>query len=138
MILIFTVGDDTHDIHENCPIFKTPFFTQFSPPLSIYVQNYLTPLTLDIQFQMNIPLPSPNNNQPIKRKQSKDQYYMLSGPSFRLLFVFSINSLIFPGFPLTSFHLAEASLSAVLWLYTLVCSVVNCVQLFTFLVLFCA
>ena len=47
---------------------------------------------------------------------------MLPGPSFRSAFVFSINSLILPGFP-TSFHLAEASLSAFLWLYTLVCAV---------------
>ena len=32
---------------------------------------------------------------------------MLSGTSFRSAFVFSINSLILPGFPLTCFHLAE-------------------------------
>ena len=38
---------------------------------------------------------------------------MLSGPSFRSNFVFSINSLILSGFPLTTFHLAEASLSLV-------------------------
>ena len=50
---------------------------------------------------------------------------MLSGPFFRLTFVFSINSLILPGFPLTSFHSAEASLSAFSWLYTLVCPVVQ-------------
>ena len=37
---------------------------------------------------------------------------ILSGPSFRLAFVFSINSLILSGFPLASFHLAEASLFA--------------------------
>ena len=50
---------------------------------------------------------------------------MLSGPSFRSAFVFSIDSLIFSGFPLTSFHLAEASLSA-FWLpYTVVCAVVQ-------------
>ena len=47
---------------------------------------------------------------------------MLSGPSFRSAFVFSINLLILSGF---SFHLAEASLSAFLWLYTLVCAVVR-------------
>ena len=35
---------------------------------------------------------------------------MLSCLSFRLVFVFSINSLILSGFPLTSFHLAEANL----------------------------
>ena len=45
---------------------------------------------------------------------------MLSGPSFRSAFVFSINSLILSGFRLTSFHLAEASLSAFSWLHTLV------------------
>ena len=48
---------------------------------------------------------------------------MLPGPSLRSAFVFSINSLILPGFPLTSFHLAEASLSISLWLYALVCAV---------------
>ena len=47
---------------------------------------------------------------------------MLSGPSFRLAFVFSINSRILPGFPLTFFDLAEASISAFSWLYTLVCA----------------
>ena len=42
---------------------------------------------------------------------------MLSGPSFRSAFVFGINSLILSGFPLTSFDLAEASLSAFSWLH---------------------
>ena len=50
---------------------------------------------------------------------------MLSGPYFSSAFTFSINSLILSGFPLTSFHLAEASLSAFSWLYTLVCVVVQ-------------
>ena len=50
---------------------------------------------------------------------------MLSGPYFRSAFVFSINSLILSGFSLTSFHLAEPSLSAFSWLYTLVCAVVQ-------------
>ena len=50
---------------------------------------------------------------------------MLSGSSFRLVFVFSINSLILPAFPLTSFHLTEASLSAFSWFYTLVCATVQ-------------
>ena len=51
-------------------------------------------------------------------------------------FGFPYQTLILPGFPSTSFHLAEASLSAISWLYTLVCAVVNYVQLFTFLVTF--
>ena len=50
---------------------------------------------------------------------------MLSGPSFRSAFVLSINSLVLYGFHLTSFYLAEASLSAFLWLYTLACAVVQ-------------
>ena len=48
---------------------------------------------------------------------------MLPGPSFRSAFIFSINSLILPGFPLTCFNLVEATLSAFLWLYALVCAV---------------
>ena len=50
---------------------------------------------------------------------------MLSGLSFRSAFVFSINSLILSGFPLTSFHIAEVSLSAFLSLYTHMCAVVQ-------------
>ena len=50
---------------------------------------------------------------------------MVSGLSFRSALIFSVNSLILSGFPLTSFHLAETSLSAFSWLYTLVCAVVQ-------------
>ena len=50
---------------------------------------------------------------------------MLSSPSFRSVSVFSINSLILPGFPLTSFYLAKASISAFLCFYTLVYVVVQ-------------
>ena len=49
---------------------------------------------------------------------------MLSGPSFRSAFVFNINSLILSGFPVTSFNLAEVSLSDFSWLYT-VCEFVQ-------------
>ena len=49
---------------------------------------------------------------------------MLLGPLFRSTFVFSINSLMLFGFLLT-FHLAEASLFAFLWLSTLVCAIVQ-------------
>ena len=41
---------------------------------------------------------------------------MLSDPSFTSTFVFLSR------FSFTSFHLAEASLSALSWLYTLVCA----------------
>ena len=39
----------TYDVHENCPIFKTP------PFLFIYVQNFFTLLTMDIQFHPTLP-----------------------------------------------------------------------------------
>ena len=76
--------------------------TALKPPLSICVQNSSIHLIMDVQFQTN---PQSKN-----KIQSKDDYYMLSGPSFRSAFVFSINPLILSGFHLTSFHLAEASL----------------------------
>ena len=43
---------------------------------------------------------------------------MLLDHSFR-------SAVVLSGFPLTPFHLAEASLSAFLWLYTLVCAAVQ-------------
>ena len=50
---------------------------------------------------------------------------MSSCPSLRSAFIFRINPLILFGLALTSFHFAEASLSAFWWLYTLVCAVVQ-------------
>ena len=43
-------------------------FQDPQPPLSIYVQNSSTSLTLDVQFQPTPTLTSPNDNQLIKRK----------------------------------------------------------------------
>ena len=96
-------------------------FSRPSTPLVHLRPNSSILVTLDIQFQTKIP--SQNNNQSIKRKHNLRMTIMLSGPSFRSPFVFNINSLILSGFLLTSFHLAEASLSTFLWLYTLVCAV---------------
>ena len=58
---------------------------------------------------------------------------MLSCPSLWSAFVFSINSLSLSGLPLTSFHLAEASLSAFWWLYTFVCPVFQKYQEMSFI-----
>ena len=70
--------------------------------------------------------PSSNDNQSVKRKHNPRTTFicyqvLLSG---RLSF-FSLCSLILHGFPLTSFHLLEASLSASSWSYALVCAVVQ-------------
>ena len=98
---------------------------QDSPPLLVHRPYSSTPLTLDVQFQTN-PLLTPSlqmiANQ-LKENIIQGWLFMLSGPSFRSAFIFSINSLILSGFPLTSFLLAEASLSAFSWLHALVCAV---------------
>ena len=110
--LVIYKGRYTYDVHEYYPIFKTtptPPHPTPSPTPCPATSKILPPLHLG-RLISNEPLPSPNNNQSIKRKQSKDDFYMLSGPSFRSTFAFSINSLILSGFLLTSFHLAEANL----------------------------
>ena len=107
---------------------KFPNFQDPLPTLCIYIQSSSTSLTLDVQFQTNhLPpsLLSLNDNQSIQ-----GWLFMLSSPSFKSAFVFSINSLILCSFPLTSFHLAEAPLSASSCLYTLVYAVHQKYQIF--------
>ena len=66
---------------------------------------------LDLGRPVSNELPTPNDNQSINGKYNPmDGCYMLSGLSFRSPFVFSINSLILSGVPLTFFHLVEANL----------------------------
>ena len=109
------------------PAHPPPQSSHPPPPLSIYLQNSFPPLTLDVHFQTQPPPPpSSNDNQSVKRKHNPRMtiicyQVLLSG---RLSF-FSLCSLILHGFPLTSFHLPEASLSAFSWLYTLVCAFVQ-------------
>ena len=114
----YNKGWHTCDVLENCPVFKTPH-----PACPYYIQYTSTPLTLDVHIQTN-PTPSPNDNQSIKRTHNPRMtiicYQVLSSGWF-----FRINSLIFSGFPWNSFNLAEASLSAFLWLCILVCAVVQ-------------
>ena len=99
---------------------KVVQFSRPSPPCPSTFNIFPSPWPCMFNFKRP---PSPNINQSIKRKQSKDDYYMLSGPSFRLAFVFSINSLILSGFPMIYLPLAEASLAAFFAvLYYCVCS----------------
>ena len=91
---------------------KLSNFQDPPPSLSTYVQNSSTSLTLDVQFQTNPPPrphPSPNDNQSIKKKHNP-RMTAICYQVFPSAFVFSMNSLILPGFPLTSFNLAEANL----------------------------
>ena len=96
-----------------------PSTTRVLPPPWPWTSNFKrTPLP-----------PSPNDKQSIKRKHNPRMTiistWLLSGPFFRSSFVFSINSLTLFGFPLISFHLAQASLSAFSWLYILMCVAVQ-------------
>ena len=73
---------------------------QYSRPPHPFVQlppKFFHPLTLDVPFQTYLPFLS--KWWPINQKEGQ-----------RSAFVFSINSLILPGFPLTSFNLVEANL----------------------------
>ena len=99
--LSFLTRDDTHIT--SMKIFR---FQDNPLPFSNYVQNSPWPWTSDFKEAP----PSPNNNQSVKRKNNPRMTIMLSGLSFRSTFVYNINSLVFSGFPFTSFHLAEASL----------------------------
>ena len=83
------------------------------PPLSSYVQNSSTSLTMDVRFQTNpLPLPSPNDNQSIKRKHNPRVtiicYQVRSFLQVGFCFQYQLSNL--SGFLLTSFHLALANL----------------------------
>ena len=58
---------------------------------------------------------------------------MLSSPSFRSAFIFSINLLILSGLSLTSFQLAEALLSVFSWLYNYDCAAIQKYQEVSFI-----
>ena len=96
-------------------------FQDPQPPLFIHVQNSLPP-TLDLGRPISNESSLQMISNQLKENIIQGWLYMLSCQSFRSAFVFSINSLILPGLPLISFHLAEPSLSAFWWLYTSVCS----------------
>ena len=83
------------------------------PPLVHLRPKFSHPSDLGCPNSEETPSPKENINE-------RWHYYMLSGPIFRSAFVFTINSLALSGFPLTSYHLAEAWLSAFSWLWTLV------------------
>ena len=86
-----------------------PSTSKIFPPLSPWTSN----------FKRTPTMPMITN----KLKENRLQGWLLHvGPSLRSAFVFIINSLILSHFPLTFFRLAEASLPAFLWLYTLVCA----------------
>ena len=115
---------DKHFIRDDTHMTSMKIVQFLRVPLSIYIQNSSTSLTLDVQFQKNPPSLQVITNQ---LKENKLQRWLLyvSNPCFRSAFVFSVNSLILSGFLLTTFDLDEASLSAYSWLYTLASALVQ-------------
>ena len=93
-------------------------------PLPINVQNSSIPLTLDVQFQRK---PPSNDNQLIKRKHNLRMTIICYQdlPWGRISFSVSTHYINLAWLSLFSFHLAVASLSTFLWLYTFVCAAVQ-------------
>ena len=89
-------------------------FQDPQPPLSIYVQNSSTSLTLDVQFQPTPTLTSPNDNQLIKRKYNPRwllyviRSFLQVGFRFQYQFILlKLHYLLFRGFMLFCVQLSK-------------------------------
>ena len=102
----------------------TPLPTHRNPPCLSRSEIFPSTWPWTSNFKRISPSPQVITNQ-LKENIIQRWLFMLSSPLFRSTFVYIINILILSVFLLTSFHLAEDSLSAYLWLYTLVCAVVQ-------------
>ena len=87
-------------------------FSRFSTPLVQLCPTFFHPLDLGRPISNDPPSPPPSPLQMTTNQLKEDitQGQLLYGLSLRSAFDFSINSLILSGFPLASFHLAEAKL----------------------------
>ena len=127
--LSFSIEKSDHEVRDDTHMtsMKIIQFSRPPTPLVHLPSKFFHPLDLGRPFpNATTSPPSSNDNQSVKRKHNPRMtiicyQVLLSG---RLSF-FSLCSLILHGFPLTSFHLPEASLSAFSWLYTLVCAFVQ-------------
>ena len=116
-VLQIVLRDDEHMMCMNIVEFSRPLI-----PLAHLGPIFFHHLDLRRPISNKPPSSSPNDNQSIKRKPNP-RITISVIRSFRSVFVFSINSLTLSGFPLTSFHLAEVTLSAFfVALYSYVCS----------------
>ena len=89
----------TYNVHEHCPIFNTPHPLVHLSPIFFHsldlgrpISNKLPPLLQIITNQL-------------KENIIQGWLFILSGPSFRSAFVFSINSLFLSGFPFYLFSI---------------------------------
>ena len=90
------------------------------PPLSIYIQNSSTPLTLDVQFQTTThPLQMITN----QLNENIIQRELLCSQVLQVGFRFQDQLINLVWLSFNFFSLAEASLSAFSWLYTPLCAV---------------
>ena len=104
----FSKGWYTYHVHEPCPS-----TSKILPPLWLWMCNFkwTTPLQI-ITSQL---------------KENKVQGWLLYviRSFLQVGFRFQYKFIILSGFPLTSFHLSEASLFPFSWLYALVCAVIQ-------------
>ena len=112
---LFLIRDDIHmtaiklfNVHNHLP--ACPSTSKILPPAWHWTSSFKR-MTPSLQMITN------------ELKENIIQVWLLYfiGSFLQVAFVFSFNSLILPGFPLTSFHLAETSLSVFSWLYTVMC-----------------
>ena len=97
--------DDTHMTSMKIAQFSRP-----PPPLSIYVQNSSTHLTLDVQFQTTPPPFQMITNQ-LKENIIQGRLLFVTRSFFQV--IFSINLLILSGFPLKMYKVAHSLASEV-------------------------
>ena len=112
-------------------------FLRPPPPLSIYVPNSSTPLTLDVQFQMNSPPPnpppphptpsiylSPIDSQSIKRKPNRRMTIYITRPFLQVGFCFQYQfiNLVWLSFDFFSFS-RSLTICFFVALYSCVCVV---------------
>ena len=88
---------------------KTVQFSRPPTPLSRYIQNSYTPLTLDVQFQTN-PLPSPYDNQSTKRKHNPRMTIICYRSFLQVGFSLQYRLINLAWLSLDFFHLAKANL----------------------------
>ena len=124
--LSFSIEKSDHEVRDDTHMtsMKIIQFSRPPTPLVHLPPKFFHPLDL------GRPFPNATTSPPLQMITNQWKENIIQG---WLLYVirsffqvgFRLSSLILHGFPLTSFHLPEASLSAFSWLYTLVCAFVQ-------------
>ena len=132
-IMISDKGWYTYDVHENCPIFKTPY----SPCPSMSTILWPSwPWTSNFNQTLPPPLLLQMLTSQLKENIIQGWILYVIKPFLQVGFRFWYQLINLAWLSFVFFSFTWKIIPAISWLYTLVCAVINCVQLFTFLVLF--